>query len=86
MGPKVSEALKCIESRGEMVRAELIRSGISVEKSLEIVLDDLKRRRPRLRHKKDKEELEINIRVLNEAIEEVRKAQQAKPPQAGAGK
>lgn len=78
MSPKVSEALRCIEHRGETMRAELIRSGISVEKSLEQTIEDLKRRRPRLRHKKDKELLERDIVILKAALEEYRAAQLAK--------
>jgi len=72
MGPKVSAAIRMIANMGEPLRASIMKDGIGVEKSLEITIDDLKRRRPRLRHKKDKEVLELELRAMSEALEEFR--------------
>lgn len=75
MTPKIKAALKCIESRATdqtwMMRVQLIKAGITVAKPIEQAIEELKRRRPRVRHKAEKEQLDQDLVVLREALDEV---------------
>jgi len=68
---KIQKAAMRIQSYGWTVRAELIRSGIGVEQSLRLSLKDLELRRPRIRKKPEKEQVEADIRTMEEALAEI---------------
>ena len=70
MTPIIAKAVACIAARGWSVRAELVRAGISVEKSLEQSIEVLKLRRPRVRYKSEKAQIEQDLQILREALEE----------------
>lgn len=71
MTSKIQQAMVRIQSYGWTIRAELIRSGISVEQPIRQSLGDLERRRPRIRKKPEKEQVEADIRTMKEALAEI---------------
>lgn len=76
MTPKIKKALECIDARATdqtwMMRSQLIRAGITVERPIEQAIQELKRRRPRVRHKWEKEQIESDLLALREALDEVK--------------
>jgi hypothetical protein len=74
--PKIKQALECIErwavSHSEWkIRVDLVRAGITVARPLEQFKQELERRLPKVRHKSDKQVLEQDLRMVQEALVEI---------------